>query len=75
MGLLKEHQLTKPSVVADLSLPTAKDEDVDKRSSGEVERAKAKGDAGVDSVAVALGTKASNFSLPNDQTNNIWQAV
>jgi hypothetical protein len=75
MGLLKEHQLTRPSFVADVSLPIVKDEDADERSSGEVERAKAKGDVRVDSVAVALGNKASNSSLLNDQASNTWQAV
>jgi hypothetical protein len=77
MGLLKEHQLTRPSFVADVSLPIVKDKDADERSSREVERvkAKAKGDVRVDSVAVALGNKASNSSLLNDQASNTWQAV
>jgi hypothetical protein len=56
MGLLNEHQLTKPSIVADMSLPTFKDLD-EEGSSGELESAKAKGNVRVDSVAVALGPR------------------
>lgn len=77
MGLLKEHQLTKPSCVADMSLPTVKD-DVDDRNSdagADSTKATAKGNVRVDSVAHALGTKGSNSTLPKDQHNQSWHAV
>jgi hypothetical protein len=74
MGILKEHQLTKPSFVADMSLPTVKD-DVEEASNDDADSAKVKGNVRVDSVATALGTKGSNSSLPKDPKNNTWQAV
>jgi hypothetical protein len=68
MGILKEHQLTRPSCVA-MSLPT-----VDENTAGD--SANSKGNTRVDSVAVtALGTKASYSSLPKPQVKKAWQAV
>lgn len=74
MGILKEHQLTKPSFVADMSLPTVKD-DTDDTNSNDADSTKVKGNVRVDSVATALGTKGSNNSLPKDPNSNTWQAV
>ena len=74
MGILKEHQLTKPSFVADMSLPTVKD-DTDDTNSNDADSTKVKGNVRVDSVATALGTKGSNSSLPKDPNSNTWQAV
>lgn len=75
MGILKEHQLIKPSFVADMSLPTVKD-DIEETNSNDADSTKVKGNVRVDSVATALGTKSSNNSLPKDPNgNNAWQAV
>jgi hypothetical protein len=74
MGILKEHQLTKPSFVADMSLPTVKD-DVEDMSNDDADSAKVKGNVRVDSVATALGAKGSNSSLLKDPNSNTWQAV
>ena len=69
LGILKEHQLTRPSFVGDVSMPTMKGED---ESSGD--NSTRKGNKRVDSVAVGLGNKTSNASLqPED--NKAWQAV
>ncbi|CAN9375299.1 unnamed protein product [Alternaria alternata] len=82
MGILKEHQLTKPSFVADMSLPTVKDnvedmnnDDDDDDDDDDADSAKVKGNVRVDSLATALGTKGSNSSLPKDPNSNTWQAV
>jgi hypothetical protein len=74
MGILKEHQLTKPSFVADMSLPTVKD-NVEDMSNDDADSAKVKGNVRVDSVATALGAKGSNSSLLKDPNSNTWQAV
>jgi hypothetical protein len=71
MGILKEHQLTKPSFVADMSLPTVND-DSDSR---DADSAKVQGNVRVDSVATALGSKGSNSTLPKDPNKDAWQAV
>jgi hypothetical protein len=78
MGVLKEHQLTKPSFVADMSLPTVKDNVEDMNNDDDdddADSAKVKGNVRVDSLATALGTKGSNSSLPKDPNSNTWQAV
>jgi hypothetical protein len=56
MGILKEHQLSRPSFVADLSLPG-----MDTQTTGATSSVKK--DIRVDSVAVALGNSSSNTSL------------
>jgi hypothetical protein len=71
MGILKEHQLTKPSFVADMSLPTVND-DSDSR---DADSAKVQGNVRVDSVATALGSKGSKSTLPQNSNNDAWQAV
>jgi len=74
MGLLKEHQLTKPSFVADMSLPVVKD-DGDNSSNGGAESAGAtKENIRVDSAAI-LGTKDSNSSLLNKQRDDFRRIV
>jgi hypothetical protein len=78
MGVLKEHQLTKPSFVADMSLPTVKDNVEDMNNDDDdddADSAKVKGNVRVDSLATALGTKGSNSSLPKDPNSNTWQTV
>jgi len=74
MGILKEHQLTKPSFVADMSLPTVKDDEED-MNSNDADSTKVKGNVRVDSVATALGTKGSKNSLLKDPNGRTWQAV
>lgn len=74
MGLLKEHQITKPSFVADMSLPAIKDDGEDS-SNGDAESARiTKENIRVDSAAV-LGTKGSSLSLLNKQGNDSGQVV
>ncbi|CAN9220900.1 unnamed protein product [Alternaria alternata] len=75
MGILKEHQLTKPSFVAGKSLPTVKDNVEDMNNDDDADSAKVKGNIRVDSVATALGTKGSDSSLLKDPNSNTWQAV
>ncbi|KAI0607744.1 hypothetical protein Ptr902_07099 [Pyrenophora tritici-repentis] len=71
MDLLKEHQLTRPSVVADLSLPADRDDSSDRdiESAGVI-----KANFRFDSAAV-LGTKGSSTSLINTQRNNFGDVV
>ncbi|KAH7394486.1 hypothetical protein BKA66DRAFT_410867 [Pyrenochaeta sp. MPI-SDFR-AT-0127] len=59
-GLLKEHHLTRPSFVGDVSLPTVKEQD--DRSSGD--GSSRKGNVRIDSVAVALGNTPPSSSTP-----------
>ncbi|KAL7780332.1 hypothetical protein CFE70_010354 [Pyrenophora teres f. teres 0-1] len=71
IGVLKEHQLTKPSFVADLSLPAARDDS----SNGDIESAGiTKLNFRFDSAAI-LGTKGSSTSLINTQRNNFGGVV
>ncbi|KAJ4366233.1 hypothetical protein N0V83_007869 [Neocucurbitaria cava] len=73
MGLLKEHELTRPSFVAEvgMSLPTIKEQDA--RSSAD-DSLKMKGNTRVDSVAVALGNTKSSSSSEGAK-DKAWQAV
>ncbi|KAH7086560.1 hypothetical protein FB567DRAFT_73968 [Paraphoma chrysanthemicola] len=71
MGILKEHQLTRPSFVADLSLPgMPKDQDEHSSDAGSTP----KRDVRIDSVAVALGNSRSSGSREG-QKNHTAQAV
>ncbi|KAF1835310.1 hypothetical protein BDW02DRAFT_466481, partial [Decorospora gaudefroyi] len=69
MGILKEHQLTRPSFVADMSLPPFKKEESGS-GGADAETEMTKGDVRVDSVAVMLTTKESNSSLPKEKANS-----
>ena len=74
VGLLKEHQLTKPSFVADMSLPAVKDVG-DESGSRDAESAQAtKENSRVDSTAI-LGTKGSISSVLNKQTNDFRRII
>lgn len=74
-GILKEHQLTRPSFVGEISMPTMKPRDDDESSGGDASSS-GKGNIRVDSVAVALGNTNSNSSSPGKKENsNAWQAV
>jgi len=74
MGLLKEHQLTKPSFVADMSLPAVKNVG-DDSGNGDAESAQAtKENIRVDSAAV-LGTKGSISSVLNKQRNDFRRII
>jgi hypothetical protein len=71
LGVLKDHQLARPSFVADLSmpgLPMAQDEPDSDASST------AKKEIRVDSMAVRLGNSPSNASSEGRQSKT-WQAV
>ena len=73
-GLLKEHQLTRPSFVDSNranSLPMMREQD--ERSSGDAS-SNAKGEYRVDSVAVALGNTKSNASLEGAKSE-AWRTV
>ncbi|KAF1851479.1 uncharacterized protein K460DRAFT_362218 [Cucurbitaria berberidis CBS 394.84] len=74
LGILKEHQLTRPSFVVEegaISMPTMKEEDA--RSSGDGSSGP-KEKSRVDSVALALGNSKSNSSTGGTK-GNAWQAV
>lgn len=73
MGILKEHQLTRPSFVADMSLPAIK-QDEEAASSAGAESPKANAIGRVDSVAL-LGSKSSKSSLPKQLADSTWQAM
>ncbi|KAF2853434.1 hypothetical protein T440DRAFT_515576 [Plenodomus tracheiphilus IPT5] len=66
LGLLKEHQLTRPSFVGEFSMPRMM-EDTERGSGDDTLNGKAK--ARVDSVAVALGNKGSNSTLQAQDSN------
>jgi hypothetical protein len=71
LGILKDHQLARPSFVTDLSMPgmpTAHDEPDSDASST------AKKDIRVDSMAVKLGSSPSNASTQEHQ-GETWQAI
>jgi hypothetical protein len=71
MGVLKEHQLARPSFVADLSMP-GMPKGPDEQSSGADSITKK--DIRVDSVAVGPGNSTSNVSTQGHQ-GETWQAV
>ncbi|KAH9863839.1 hypothetical protein J1614_009771 [Plenodomus biglobosus] len=66
LGLLKEHELAKPSFVGDFSLPGVGEDSA--RSSGDG-KLNTKAKARVDSVAVMLGKKGSNSTLQAYDSN------
>jgi hypothetical protein len=81
IGILKEHQLTRPSFIddANLSMPTVV-KDPDERSSGDAESGK--GNVRVDSAAVTLGNTRSDASSGSQGQSRIatqkditWQAI
>lgn len=70
-GILKEHQLTKPSFV--ISLPDMQ-EDADQRSSSDGSLPSGKDAVRVDSVAFKPGSANSN-SLQQGNRKDNWEAV
>lgn len=70
LGILKEHQLTRPSFVGDVSLPTVKDQDDGSSRDGSSRKDKIR----IDSVAVALGNTPPGSSK-QEPTNNSLQVV
>jgi len=66
MGILKEHQLSRPSFVADMSLPGMEAHSGSSDASSSVKK-----DTRVDSVAVALGNSPSNNSLQGTKGEDV----
>ncbi|KAF2820351.1 hypothetical protein CC86DRAFT_119975 [Ophiobolus disseminans] len=66
MGILKEHQLSRPSFVADMSLPG-----MDIHTNTSDANSSVKKDLRIDSVAVALGNSTSDTSLPKQKSESL----
>lgn len=73
-GVLKEHQLTRPSFVNTVPLPDMP-KGQDERSNSEGSLPSAKGDVRVDSVNMTPGSSNSNTKATNDQRKEAWHAV
>ena len=73
-GILKEHQLSRPSFVQSLPLPDFPKEEQDRRSSSERSFPKKNG-VRVDSVSVTPGSAGSNKKLQQVPANNAWDGV
>ncbi|CAO2657949.1 Nn.00g072090.m01.CDS01 [Neocucurbitaria sp. VM-36] len=73
MGLLKEHQLTRPSFVGEVGSSRPSMTELEERSSGD-DSSNGKGNMRVDSVAVALGNTKSNASSEGSK-DKAWQPV
>lgn len=71
LGILKPHQLTRPSFVSDLSMPGMPQEQPERASDAESDPKK---EIRVDSLAVLSGTSASSNDTPGDR-GQTWHAV